>query len=137
MLRKKHLEYEKIGMRSEAAFTTMISSLTSQLLKYGYFAVLGLLFSMGIILASGVAAMAVVSAAFFSGMDTLFQVIPQFSVDRAAVGRLAGWLVPQPDKTDAVAPCTGEGKGQWLHVKGLEKSYEGRGIFRNLSLIHI
>ena len=136
MLRKKHLEYEKIGMRSEAAFTgeTMISSLTSQLLKYGYFAVLGLLFSMGIIPASGVAAMAVVSAAFFSGMDTLFQVIPQFSVDRAAVGRLAGWLVPQPDKTNAVAPCTGEGKGQWLHVKGLEKSYEGRGIFRNFTV---
>lgn len=136
MLRKKHLEYEKIGMRSEAAFTgeTMISSLTSQLLKYGYFAVLGLLFSMEIIPASGVAAMAVVSAAFFSGMDTLFQVIPQFSVDRAAVGRLAGWLFPQSDKTDPVRPCAGEGEGQWLHVKGLEKSYEGREIFRNFTV---
>lgn len=136
MLREKHLEYEKIGMRSEIAFTgeTMISSLASQLLKYGYFAILGLLFSMGIIQASGVAAMAVVSAAFFSGMDALFQIIPQFSVDRAAVGRLARWLTPQSDRTGSARFCAGEGEGQWLHVKGLKKFYEDRGIFQNFTV---
>lgn len=136
ILYKKHREYGKTGMKSEIAYTgeTMVSSLIGQLIKYGYFAVLGLLFSIKMIQASTVAAMVVISGAFFHGMNTLFQIIPQFSVDRVAYRRLAEWDVLSHEEEKAGLCTEVDRKGKWLHVEGLEQSYGGKIIFQKLTV---
>lgn len=136
ILYKKHREYEKVGMKSEMAFTgqTMIASLVGQLARYGYFAVLGLLFSMKMISASHVAAMVVISGAFFSGMSTLFQVMPEFAVDRAALHRINGWEERPAGKERGLLPALTDGKGKKLHVEGMGQSYGDRKIFQDFTV---
>lgn len=135
-LHKKHKEYEKIGMKSESAYTgeIMISSLIEQIVKYGFFALLGLLFLKKMITAPAIAAIVIISADFFAGMNTLFQIIPEFAIDRVAYQRLNKWKGLHSIIKSKNAGIVEGNNNLFLHMDNITIKYGEKYVFHNDSI---
>ncbi len=92
-LKRIHKQYVKIGNRSIWAGNAedAMDEFLSTILKYGTYALAGLLILYGMItLDAGVKAIAL-SGSFFAAVNTIFSSIPRFAVIRQAQGRLLEW----------------------------------------------
>ena len=92
-LKRIHKQYVKIGNRSIWAGNAedAMDEFLSTILKYGTYALAGLLILYGMItLDAGVKAIAL-SGSFFAAVNTIFSSIPRFAVIRQAQGRLSEW----------------------------------------------
>ena len=69
----------------------MLSSLIKQIISYGFYVILGLFFGNKIITIADVAVLGILSGDYFTKMNLLFQMIPDFTSDRAAFGRIEKW----------------------------------------------
>lgn len=133
-LYRKHKEYEKIGMKSEIAFTgeTMLSSFIKQVINYGFYILLGLFFGCKIITMSEAAILGVLAGDFFAKMDLLFQMIPEFMSDKAAFQRIMKW-----DRDMAQAKETekgsGSGEGDRIRIEDFSLCYGKKKILQNFS----
>ena len=134
MLYRKHREYERIGMKSEIAFTgeTMLSSFIKQAINYGFYILLGLFFGNTIITMSDVAILGVLAGDFFTKMNLLFQMVPEFMSDKAAFQRIKKW---DWDMAHAKKTENGSGteEGSRIRVENFSLCYGNKKIFQNFS----
>lgn len=96
-LKKLHKSYTKIGNSGIYTNTAenMLNEFVSTALKYGTYALVGLLALKGIVsLDTGVEAIAL-SGSFFAAVKTVFSSITRFAVTKEAQNRLSQWLVKE------------------------------------------
>lgn len=102
-----HHRYYKIGNYSiyTATAETVINTFIGHVLKFGTYAIMGMLALISYISVPLAIQIITLSGSFFSSVNSLFGVIPRFSVSKLAVKRLTNWLAEEGSKDSNVIFC--------------------------------
>ncbi len=129
-LKTLHKAYGKIG--SSGIYTStaegVLNDFVSMMLKYGTYALTGLLALKNVIsLDTGVEAIAL-SGSFFAAVNTIFSSITRFAVTKEAQTRLLDWMQEEPE------PEKRELGSTRVTLAGLSVSFDGRRVLEKTNI---
>jgi len=128
-LKAIHLRYIRIGNGSTAAGTAeeVMENLVNHLLRYGTYALMGMLVLWGLIgMDTAVEAIAL-SGGFFAAVKGIFDAIPGFAIADTAAERMAAWLVEKPARP---VPQRME-----IRLEKVSLSFGGRKLFDGMDAV--